>query len=77
MDPELLVLCCFGQDRQRTNMEYFRTLEHCCRVRAIVTGHHDQSDDDRQEKESFYSSPLPRKINASRPQPGVNFASQN
>jgi hypothetical protein len=25
MDPGLLVLCCFGQDRQRINMEYFRT----------------------------------------------------
>jgi hypothetical protein len=47
MDPGLLVLCCFGQDRQRINMEYFRTLEDCCRVRAVVTGHHAQSDDDK------------------------------
>jgi hypothetical protein len=28
-------------------MEYFRTLEDCCRVRAVVTGHHAQSDDDK------------------------------
>ena len=45
MDPDLLVLSCFAKDRQRINTEYFRTLEDCCRVRAVVTGRHAQSND--------------------------------
>jgi len=45
MHPELLVLTCFGLDRQRINMQYFRTLEDCCRVRAVLTGRHAKAND--------------------------------
>ena len=45
---------------------------HC--VQRSTEGHSALRQHSAPEKEMFYSSPLPRVINASRPQPGVNFA---